>query len=281
MRLVCPNCGAQYEVADDVIPTEGRDVQCSNCGHTWFEHPGASSIEDAFADIQQPAHEDATQFPVDDRAEETKETSPPQAEELETPRPNTPERQELDPAIADILREEAAREAEARNREARNREAQATLESQPDLGLSHDPEPAVPARQAEADRRMAALKGEESAATVAAAAATRRELLPDIEEINSSLRPDQDTTTADTQTTDAEKPRNSTGFRRGFFGMLLILIAALLVYMFADQIIELVPQLTDVLTSYVTWVDGVRLWLDDQLQAILTSISPSSDTPQN
>ena len=42
MRLICPNCGAQYEVPDDVIPSGGRDVQCSNCGHTWLESPGAS-----------------------------------------------------------------------------------------------------------------------------------------------------------------------------------------------------------------------------------------------
>ena len=40
MRITCPNCGAQYEVPDEVIPTEGRDVQCSNCGDTWFQaHP--------------------------------------------------------------------------------------------------------------------------------------------------------------------------------------------------------------------------------------------------
>lgn len=40
MRLVCPNCGAQYEVPVDVIPHDGRDVQCSSCGHTWFQpHP--------------------------------------------------------------------------------------------------------------------------------------------------------------------------------------------------------------------------------------------------
>jgi predicted Zn finger-like uncharacterized protein len=46
MRLICPNCGAQYEVADDVIPQAGRDVQCSNCGHTWFENRGASAAHD-------------------------------------------------------------------------------------------------------------------------------------------------------------------------------------------------------------------------------------------
>ena len=37
MRLVCPNCGAQYEVDDAVIPPNGRDVQCSNCAHGWFQ----------------------------------------------------------------------------------------------------------------------------------------------------------------------------------------------------------------------------------------------------
>ncbi len=37
MRLTCPNCGAQYQVPDEVIPPEGRDVQCSNCGNTWFQ----------------------------------------------------------------------------------------------------------------------------------------------------------------------------------------------------------------------------------------------------
>ncbi len=37
MRLICPNCVAQYEVDQDVIPPEGRDVQCANCGHNWFQ----------------------------------------------------------------------------------------------------------------------------------------------------------------------------------------------------------------------------------------------------
>lgn len=37
MRLICPNCVAQYEVDEDVIPAEGRDVQCANCGHNWFQ----------------------------------------------------------------------------------------------------------------------------------------------------------------------------------------------------------------------------------------------------
>ena len=36
MRLLCPKCYEEYEVTDDVIPGEGRDVQCSVCDETWF-----------------------------------------------------------------------------------------------------------------------------------------------------------------------------------------------------------------------------------------------------
>jgi predicted Zn finger-like uncharacterized protein len=36
VRLLCPKCDAEYEIPDDVIPTEGRDVQCSGCQETWF-----------------------------------------------------------------------------------------------------------------------------------------------------------------------------------------------------------------------------------------------------
>ncbi len=54
MRLICPNCGAQYEVPEDVIPDEGRDVQCSNCGDTWYQlsarmlaQSGAAAVAEA------------------------------------------------------------------------------------------------------------------------------------------------------------------------------------------------------------------------------------------
>ena len=59
MRLTCPNCEAQYEVSDSVIPLHGRDVQCSNCGQTWFQsHPTAAPdpVED---DDDQPPGDDA------------------------------------------------------------------------------------------------------------------------------------------------------------------------------------------------------------------------------
>ncbi|MEO1549272.1 MAG: zinc-ribbon domain-containing protein [Pseudomonadota bacterium] len=37
MRLVCPKCGASYAVAAELIPEDGRDVQCASCNHVWFQ----------------------------------------------------------------------------------------------------------------------------------------------------------------------------------------------------------------------------------------------------
>lgn len=37
MRIVCPKCVAQYEVDDSAIPENGREVQCANCEHIWFQ----------------------------------------------------------------------------------------------------------------------------------------------------------------------------------------------------------------------------------------------------
>lgn len=36
MRLTCPNCGAEYEVPEGVIPPGGKHVQCSACHTRWF-----------------------------------------------------------------------------------------------------------------------------------------------------------------------------------------------------------------------------------------------------
>ncbi|WP_299906083.1 zinc-ribbon domain-containing protein [uncultured Paracoccus sp.] len=40
IRLTCPECGAEYRVDATAIPADGRDVECSSCGHGWHQ-PGA------------------------------------------------------------------------------------------------------------------------------------------------------------------------------------------------------------------------------------------------
>ncbi|MEO0912605.1 MAG: zinc-ribbon domain-containing protein [Pseudomonadota bacterium] len=38
MRIVCPNCSAQYEVDARLFSDEGRAVQCAQCGTRWTQH---------------------------------------------------------------------------------------------------------------------------------------------------------------------------------------------------------------------------------------------------
>lgn len=42
VKIECPGCRAIYEVGGELIPPDGRDMQCSNCGHEWF-HPSDTS----------------------------------------------------------------------------------------------------------------------------------------------------------------------------------------------------------------------------------------------
>ncbi len=64
MRLICPNCDAQYEVDAAMIPASGRDVQCSNCGKTWFQGPdesGAVRVPDPETQTEPETAPDAAQ----------------------------------------------------------------------------------------------------------------------------------------------------------------------------------------------------------------------------
>ncbi|KHA51456.1 zinc-ribbon domain-containing protein [Sulfitobacter geojensis] len=269
MRLTCPNCDAQYEVPDEVVPTVGRDVQCSNCGKTWFQHHPD----------HMPAEEDEAPLGVD-APEPDEEVSPPPPPV--SPGPKEPVRKQLDPAVADILRQEAEAEFEAR------KQRQSTnLESQPDLGLDGGSAPPAPPeldqdseerRAMEAKRRMARLRGEAEpvaeAAATAAAISSRRELLPDIEEINSTLRHDQTPSGVDPDTREelgaGGARKQSRGFRRGFLSMLVLFALLVLLYVYAEQIAATVPALAGILANYVAGVDHLRLLLDGQITALLS-----------
>ena len=36
MRLTCPNCGAEYDIPEGMLPPAGRHAQCSACHTRWF-----------------------------------------------------------------------------------------------------------------------------------------------------------------------------------------------------------------------------------------------------
>ena len=43
MILTCPNCDAEYEVADGMVPAAGRHVQCTACHTRWFARGSAEA----------------------------------------------------------------------------------------------------------------------------------------------------------------------------------------------------------------------------------------------
>lgn len=278
MRLICPNCGAQYEVSADAIPPAGRDVQCSACNHTWFEKPGASL--DAEAGLE-PAPRSEPVPPEPSPPEPRPEPEPePEPEGIpdpgpasDVPRPDLA-RPSLSPEVAAILQAERAREEAARKAE--------TIESQPDLGLTEPSRGFDPDQQRadEARRRMARLKGEPAPA---AAAAPRRDLLPDIEEINSSLRPDTSTPAATpvrrsrAAADPAEEVARRRGFRYGFATVLFVAAGAALVYVQAPRLAATVPALAPALDRYVEGVDTARLWLDLRLQGLTDRLQRPED----
>ena len=253
MRLICPNCDAQYEVPTEVVPTEGRDVQCSNCGQTWFQH--------------HPDHTPPTEEEV------AAEAIPENEERVEIS--TQPQRKEIDPAVADILRQEAEHEAEIRDQE------NTGLESQPDLGFDDSVDDEGARRAREARERMARMRGEEiEANTSVAALGSRRDLLPDIEEINSTLRSTNDRQFAVAENGDAPVKKKR-GFRFGFITVVLIAIVLAAIYIFAPDIAKAVPQVDPLISNYVSIVDQGRTWLDGQLQGLAKWLDATAASQNN
>lgn len=109
MRLTCPRCGAQYEIPEAVIPTGGREVECSACGNVWHQPAPAAAT---------PRSEIAAKSP-----DRPLVAAPPPAE---ASRPAEPAKlnRKLDDDVLAILREEAERELSARAREAKGTAAE-------------------------------------------------------------------------------------------------------------------------------------------------------------
>lgn len=272
MRLTCPNCGAQYEVPDDVIPKDGRDVQCSNCGTTWFQ-PHKDAMEADFVEPD-PSELRSALSDLGEDIPETEEAAEPEGEpDAETPDQSSTAdapRRQLDPDVQDILQEEAAHETRLRNEDA------AGLETQPDLGLDDTSDDAE-RRAREARTRMDRLKGPDAdqepsieEAVAVAAKSSRIDRLPDIDEINSSLRQTNSPAGAQDDARDVEdEPPRKGGFARGFAIPLIVVSVLAILYVATPQISDAVPALDPFLNSYVLMVDGARSWLNTQIDAFV------------
>ena len=282
MRLICPNCDAQYEVDDAAIPPTGRDVQCSSCGHAWFQihtdaepepavSPGPAG-PDASAAMSSDPDGDGRVDPAETDAEVlTEQDLPP--DPSKPAEDAVPRRRGLDDSVLAVLREEAAREAAVRRAE-----APPAMEMQTDLGLAlPPPPPPLPSSVLAARERFADLSVSPTELPaeddIAARPASRRELLPDIEEINSTLRassePRGDEGSADA---DSREERERQGFRWGFVLILLISVLIWSAYVLAPRIIAAVPASESAVQAYVLGVERARLGVDAALQSASRSL---------
>ena len=231
MRLTCPNCNAQYEVDDAVIPQGGRDVQCSSCGHTWYQYPKEVALEMRAAELDED----------DDDEDVAPGARPGTAGRSAAPR--------IDKTVLDVLREEADREIAARKRDG------SAIETQGDLGLTR------PNRGRAAEVPAA---GDEPAPE----SMRRRNLLPDIEELTSTLEPGSERRGADVveETDPAEESR---GFRRGLSVVFLIAAALVALYVLAPLIVSQLPISQGPLTLYVSTIDGLRAAVSGLLRSVI------------
>ncbi|MGO4852490.1 zinc-ribbon domain-containing protein [Phaeovulum sp. W22_SRMD_FR3] len=325
MRLICPNCSAQYDVDDSVIPDAGRDVQCSNCGQTWFQPSARYLREAAEAEASAPgafeeewdepsplAAEPVGRMTRKGAAEREAATAAAAPASAEAPQPHaspdTPSeapasagatapaaeapapppapvrseseqtRRALDDSLLAILREEAEREARARRAEG------IVLDSEPEFNLPPAGKgrdvPMASALAAAGVDSIAHLRGTPEGTTAPPedepVPQHRRELLPDIEEINSTLRATSDRqhepAARDAPQTEAHR---RSGFRFGFSMAAMIAVTGTVFYLFGPQISAAVPQLAPAEARYHAMVDVGRLWLEQKVQLLVKQISAS------
>lgn len=274
MRLTCPNCSAKYEVDESMIPAEGRDVQCSNCSTTWFQ-PGVRvsdpapvatpGLEPDLSDSDPVAPEEEQFSEVEQAGDTSEPESEPEAEiaEAEEDATAVPEASQIDAGVASILREEAERESRLRHGNA----VPGPVETQAEMPLDSDADRARTRVQSEFDEAEDAFEVEDLAVSAAGAMSSRGELLPDIEEINSTLRATEDRSSAEADASDVDTvvgtSRRRSRFRFGFFLMLFLAVLAALIYIYAPQIAEALPPAGPILERYVDAVNSARFWLDD------------------
>ena len=188
-------------------------------------------------------------------AEEVEEAAAPVAAAMAAPAAYA-----VDESVLAILREEAEREAQARRAEVAK-----PLETQTELGIeaaipeSRKPVEAivpVEAAEAESDDKLA----------------NRRTRLPDVEEINSTLRPSEAAESEGAEAVPVAAEGRSS-FRSGFLLVLTVAILGSAIYGAAESLSQAVPALAGPLKAYVGFVDSLRLQLDGLMQSATVAIN--------
>jgi len=283
MRLQCPNCDAEYEVDASAIPYDGRDVQCSNCGHGWYQtHPDFETDDAIEAALYDPP-------PPFDRPEASPAPSKAAASVAAKAAPVTSDvpKREIDPEALRILREEVA--YEKAKRAAEKAAASSAPQQVQDLSLEAEldkmamvdlPPPSaaltqndlrVPIAPLETDfsgapyseqpnrsvvaRRVARLKGtlDDSAAAISSGdgpAAAQPAMLAGLSQSGAQ----------DLRQTKTNLSKR--GQRAGFYTALLASLAATGAYIYSPQLATSLPQLEPSLVQYVSLINDLRVYAE-------------------
>lgn len=287
MRLMCPNCDAEYEVDASAIPESGRDVQCSNCGHAWFQqHPELEADGDAVAALYDPppplsktaaakpilpsnldwqVESDDPEAILDAMGRDAREDganrprssvdAPPEggsSADAPTDTPGPVPKHDIDPEALRILREEVERETAQRALE--QGRVDPVTDQVTDQVTGQIVGPAVAPVVA---RRVARLKGIQPPlpnplANPQPVAASAR--LPKIETVSAALRSQNDPPAKPIR-----KPKTNRG---GLFLSLFLGLVAASLYAFSPDLAVIFPSFAKYLAQYVTIVDGLRSQVD-------------------
>lgn len=263
------------EEADDEIEatdTEGGDVVASDAEDLAKEEPEADEEQQFEDDLEAALNEPVEDVEEDVEIEEEDDSVyfEPSDEPEEPLRETEGKRRTIDPTVANILQEEAALEAE-------RRAGETSLESQPDLGLDKTAEKPLDdaaKRAKQARERMARMRGLPADAADKPAEPiptnSRRDLLPDIEEINSTLRATEDR--APEEQPDGRptaSQRRAGGSRIGFAMAFLLIGLFAYIYNRPDVVSGTVPGSENYVVAYVNFVDNARLGLDAQMTKLM------------
>lgn len=288
MRITCPNCLAQYEIDGNLLPPEGREVQCSACDHIWFQSAPARKNTRAAPQIgastQMPEEIPVTapktwleEVPLPDNAPKIADTAsmnaPESAVQHDFAEPEEPEEPESDiddrraNRIGERIFPEATRpraraldasvtdvlrqEAEFEATQ-RQRDAE-PVETQPDLGLlGGNPWPAF------RDPDGPDLNKDDDFTTEAPS--NTPSSFPDIDDVSATLDPLQ--ASRQTEIAGYDLPMTAQDRQRSFLQGFIIPVAlgGLMVgfYLAAPLLAALIPPAAPVLNGYIDAIDAGR-----------------------
>jgi predicted Zn finger-like uncharacterized protein len=254
MRLTCPNCGAEYDVPEGLIPPAGKHVQCTACHTRWFMRGQAR--EELSEDQILRKLETRTTRPIAGTPGATPIPFPGMTaatpEPLAEPEPETPAEPPEETAPFDWQSPDGVLDDTAAESEPEDAAAAGPMSLRPAA-----PPPVVPEAPARAPGSAPEVSAE-------AARVPQEHAVPRIG-LREAPRAPQRISIADSPAARPVPSRARRRFLPGFILVLLIAGLAFEVYVWRDPLAAQMPAAAPAITGYADAVDAAREWLRDRV----------------